>query len=30
MQRPDLEQHLIEKIADEIAEVATDRFRTAL
>jgi hypothetical protein len=30
MQRPDFEQQLIEKIADEIAEVATDRFRTAL
>jgi hypothetical protein len=30
MQPPDFEQQLIEKIADEIAEVATDRFREAL
>lgn len=30
MQRPDFEQQLIEKIADEIAEIASDRFRTAL
>ena len=30
MQRVDFEQQLIEKIADEIAEVATDRFRQSL
>jgi len=30
MDRPDFEQQLIEKIADDIAEVATARFRNAL
>jgi hypothetical protein len=30
MQSPDFEQQLIEKIADEIAAVATSRFRKAL